>query len=219
MPTFDEAFYLAQYPDVAAAVARGDFSSGEEHFQLFGQAEGRLTAPLVDGFDEAFYLDQNPDVAAAVARGDFSSGEEHFQLFGRAEGRLLAENTPPPVDGDIFGEAEEEQTASENTNLSSNGDLNSRIDSLENFATIAEQIGEVKEAGFTITFSENALALKDVDAGGEGEFDDNPSGDNVIAYAEEDPRTGRNAIVLTVTTDNSEAIVGGELSFAYSSNW
>ena len=49
MPTFDEAFYLASNPDVAAAVARGEFSSGLEHFQLFGQAEGRLGAPPSGG--------------------------------------------------------------------------------------------------------------------------------------------------------------------------
>jgi GT2 family glycosyltransferase len=39
---FNERAYLAAYPDVAAAVARGDFASGWEHFSLFGQYEGRL---------------------------------------------------------------------------------------------------------------------------------------------------------------------------------
>ncbi|MGK7903588.1 MAG: Ig-like domain-containing protein, partial [Hormoscilla sp.] len=183
MPTFDETFYLNEYPDVADAVARGEFRSGEEHFQMFGQGEGRLLAPpRVDGFDETFYLNEYPDVADAVARGEFRSGEEHFQMFGRAEGRLAVPpgNPPPP--------------------------LNNEIDSLRNFQQIADVVGN----GFTIEFSDNALVLKDTDAGGEGEFDNNPSGDNVIAYAE------GGSIGLTVNTTLSE-VAGGVLSFFYSS--
>lgn len=49
----DEAAYLARYPDVAAAVARGTFSSGRDHFDRYGRAEGRIwgvatTAPPPD---------------------------------------------------------------------------------------------------------------------------------------------------------------------------
>ncbi|HWA26119.1 MAG TPA: class I SAM-dependent methyltransferase [Lacunisphaera sp.] len=43
-PDFDEAFYLATYPDVAAAVASGTFASGRAHFDTCGRAEGRLGA-------------------------------------------------------------------------------------------------------------------------------------------------------------------------------
>ncbi len=39
--------YLANNPDVAAAVAAGDFDSAFEHFILFGQFEGRDGAPPV----------------------------------------------------------------------------------------------------------------------------------------------------------------------------
>ncbi len=39
--SFDEDFYLAGNPDVAAAVARGDFASGYEHYLLHGSREGR----------------------------------------------------------------------------------------------------------------------------------------------------------------------------------
>lgn len=39
---FDEQQYLLQNPDVAAAVARGKFTSGRAHFRQHGQAEGRL---------------------------------------------------------------------------------------------------------------------------------------------------------------------------------
>lgn len=40
-PDFDEAFYLAVHDDVADAVARGDFASGFEHFEIHGRAERR----------------------------------------------------------------------------------------------------------------------------------------------------------------------------------
>ena len=38
---FSEADYLALNPDVAYAVARGEFESGRQHFERFGKAEGR----------------------------------------------------------------------------------------------------------------------------------------------------------------------------------
>jgi GT2 family glycosyltransferase len=39
--TSDEAEYLRRYPDVAAAVRRGRFKSGRDHFDLHGRFEGR----------------------------------------------------------------------------------------------------------------------------------------------------------------------------------
>ena len=39
--TFDEQKYLRDFPDVAAAVRRGDFASGKEHFDTFGKQEQR----------------------------------------------------------------------------------------------------------------------------------------------------------------------------------
>jgi hypothetical protein len=82
---FDAKFYLEQNPDVAAAVKRGDITPAE-HFQKFGQAEGRLAFEGAQPFDAKFYLKQNPDVAAAVKRGDITA-IEHFRKFGKAEGR------------------------------------------------------------------------------------------------------------------------------------
>ncbi|MCF7687229.1 MAG: glycosyltransferase [Cephaloticoccus sp.] len=38
---FDDAAYLAANPDIAGAVASGDFPSGWDHYQRFGQHEGR----------------------------------------------------------------------------------------------------------------------------------------------------------------------------------
>ncbi|WP_274532753.1 SwmB domain-containing protein, partial [Aureimonas ureilytica] len=81
---FDEATYLAQNSDVAAAVKRGEFTSGEAHFKAFGKAEGRMPDVAVDA---SYYLAHNKDVADAVARGEFKSALDHFLRFGEKEGR------------------------------------------------------------------------------------------------------------------------------------
>lgn len=47
----DEAAYLARYPDVAAAVARGTFSSGRDHFDRYGRAEGRIWGVVATTID------------------------------------------------------------------------------------------------------------------------------------------------------------------------
>jgi hypothetical protein len=81
----DEAWYLAQYPDVARGVSAGHFRSGEHHYVACGILEGRL--PRKPEFDEAWYLGAYPDVATAVRNGSFGSGYEHYLQQGYAEGR------------------------------------------------------------------------------------------------------------------------------------
>ncbi|GAB4305894.1 MAG: hypothetical protein Fur0025_47960 [Oscillatoriaceae cyanobacterium] len=81
---FRETDYLHLYPDVAAAVNRGDFASGWQHFELFGAGESRNPCAL---FNQIYYLDNYPDVAAAVGRGEFGSALDHYLLFGQVEGR------------------------------------------------------------------------------------------------------------------------------------
>ena len=44
-PEFDEGAYLRAYPDVAAAVGRGELASGLQHYELAGKAERRLEHP------------------------------------------------------------------------------------------------------------------------------------------------------------------------------
>ncbi|MCP1364298.1 hypothetical protein BIS06_03495, partial [Halomonas sp. BBD48] len=85
--SFDEVYYLYRYPDVAAAVAQGIFRNGYEHYEQYGQQEGRQPAIHEVAFDEAFYLSQNSDVAAAVAQGAFANGYMHYQQYGEREGR------------------------------------------------------------------------------------------------------------------------------------
>ena len=83
-PLFSERYYLTTYPDVAYAVARGQYASGYMHFLMRGQYEGRAPSEV---FDPAYYLQNNPDVAQAVRKHQFASGFEHFARFGAAEVR------------------------------------------------------------------------------------------------------------------------------------
>ena len=106
---FDNAFYLANNPDVALAVASGVFSSAAQHYQQRGREEGRLPCQHPQSpslaeqsilhapaqFDETWYLQTNPDVGRAVEAGVFASGLDHFTRFGQSEGRLPAEGAEP----------------------------------------------------------------------------------------------------------------------------
>lgn len=78
---FNEEFYLQSNPDVYAAVQRGEFASGEQHFERFGITEGRVYQ-ATNGFDAAFYVAAYPEVNDAGL-----SAVEHYELYGRAEGR------------------------------------------------------------------------------------------------------------------------------------
>lgn len=80
---FNENFYQATNPDVAAAITNGIFQSGFEHFQKFGQFERRNPSAF---FDSAFYLQQNQDVANAVTANS-TTAFDHFITFGQSERR------------------------------------------------------------------------------------------------------------------------------------
>lgn len=76
-PLFDEPWYHARYPDVAAS----GFSP-QEHYVRSGAFEGRNPGP---GFDTMAYYLANPDVAQAGW-----PALVHYVGFGRAEGRKAA---------------------------------------------------------------------------------------------------------------------------------
>jgi hypothetical protein len=80
---FDEDYYLARNPDVAAAVG-ADQTTAWGHFSAAGQFENRFPSAY---FDAAWYLAQNPDVAAALASGAIRSAWQHYLGAGQAEGR------------------------------------------------------------------------------------------------------------------------------------
>lgn len=82
---FDENYYLANNSDVKAAVDAGTFSSGRQHFEQYGLAEGRVSVSPY--FNEQVYLQKYPDVAAAVSAGSFRTGLQHYIQYGEAERR------------------------------------------------------------------------------------------------------------------------------------
>jgi hypothetical protein len=82
---FNEEYYLNSYPDVRNAVNVRAISSGLQHFQQFGLAEGRVNVSPY--FDEGLYLRKYPDVAAAVSSGSLKSGLQHYIQNGEVEGR------------------------------------------------------------------------------------------------------------------------------------
>ncbi|MBY6262297.1 hypothetical protein EI613_10270 [Azospirillum sp. 412522] len=89
MAAFNEAFYLAMYPDVAAAVRTGQFQSGYAHYIAHGAREGRWGDPTLN-YNEVSYLAANPDVAAAVRGGAYATGYDHFIAHGQYEGRTTS---------------------------------------------------------------------------------------------------------------------------------
>jgi hypothetical protein len=84
--TFDAAFDLATYPDIAAAHEAGLLDDPHRHFIELGFFEGRQPAP--PPVDEAFYLDTYADISAALRHGEITSCAEHYVRRGAAEGRV-----------------------------------------------------------------------------------------------------------------------------------
>ena len=81
----DDDWYVAQYPDVAEALAAGDIKSPKQHFIFSGYFEGRM--PCAFKVDETWYLAEYPDVAEGIKRGEIASAEQHFLENGYQEGR------------------------------------------------------------------------------------------------------------------------------------
>ena len=106
-----EAAYLALHPDVAGAVAAGDWDSGLAHYFAEGMKEKRTAPPLDERLSSFFfnssrryaetahewwskevereYLEHNPDIAKAVASGTMKSGFYHFTTDGWREKRKV----------------------------------------------------------------------------------------------------------------------------------
>src|SRR5690242_4104733 len=86
--SFDEAWYVAFYPDIAAAIARGDIRSGLDHFLKYGRQEGRFPSPdyREDGFDAVWYAASYPMAVREIQAGLASDYAEHYASRGRARG-------------------------------------------------------------------------------------------------------------------------------------
>jgi hypothetical protein len=95
---FHERDYLAYNPDVQAAVLRGNFTSGQDHYYRHGVHENRaynmrcgpVSFKPYCPFVESEYVEFNHDVAAAIHVGSFRSGADHFKLHGYSEDRILS---------------------------------------------------------------------------------------------------------------------------------
>jgi hypothetical protein len=83
---FDEAWYLAKYPDVKDAVKNKIVQSGREHYVLSGYYEHRMPCAIV--VNDKWYLEAYPDVAEALKKGVYKSGQAHFEIAGFREGRM-----------------------------------------------------------------------------------------------------------------------------------
>ena len=86
-PWFDPDWFLARYPDAAAALARGAVR-GALHYYLATPGE-RDPLPW---FSESFYRARYPDIAAAVASSTWRSGYLHFLHHGAFERRSPGPN-------------------------------------------------------------------------------------------------------------------------------
>ena len=111
---FDEAYYLARYADVMAAVQSGRILSGFDHFVHNGIREGRFpnrdfevavdsnvpTAVVKGGkeLDEEFYLEEYPAARRFIRQMPVLAPIQFFNIYGRRMGhapRADANGTPP----------------------------------------------------------------------------------------------------------------------------
>ncbi|WP_062120779.1 beta strand repeat-containing protein [Aureimonas sp. AU40] len=113
---FDTQFYLSTYPDVAVAISRGQFTSAQQHYDLYGRFEGRNPNQF---FDTTFYLVSNPDVAAARV-----NPFQHFLTNGAAEGRFATASADTAIDTDNNNRANE---FNESAYRTANGDVDAAI--------------------------------------------------------------------------------------------
>lgn len=65
MAAFDNDFYLSKNPDVAAAIKAGQYANAYQHYQMYGQNEGRTTNPNTGGVIVGGYY--NPPAAQPTA--------------------------------------------------------------------------------------------------------------------------------------------------------
>jgi hypothetical protein len=79
---FEEAFYLAAYPDIAAAVQGGHLPSGRHHYEHYGFGEGREAFFI----DKSWYCQTYPIAAIELSQGEYNDPHQHWVDIGRARG-------------------------------------------------------------------------------------------------------------------------------------
>ena len=83
VPEYSEAYYREAYPDIAAAVGSGIFTSGYAHFVRFGAYE--LRRPRAD-IDLLYYRDMNQRVRDDLNIGRARDAFAHLRAIGLREG-------------------------------------------------------------------------------------------------------------------------------------
>ncbi len=79
---FDEAFYLAAYPDIAAAVQGGHLPNGRYHYEQYGFTEGREAFFM----DKSWYCQNYPIAAIELSQGEYDDTHQQWLNIGRARG-------------------------------------------------------------------------------------------------------------------------------------
>lgn len=82
LAVFDEMFYRATYPDVAAAVADGHWPDGRTHYDVAGFDERRAGFAI----DRAWYCRTYPMAALEIGQGDAADPAQHWLMLGRIRG-------------------------------------------------------------------------------------------------------------------------------------
>jgi len=89
--SFNELYYLQHNPDVVQAISKGLVASALQHYELWGEAEGRWPNA---GFNPTYYEANNPDVLAAINAKTIPGALWHFENAGLKEGRVPAGTDP-----------------------------------------------------------------------------------------------------------------------------
>ena len=92
---FNDSYYLETNPEVAEAVASGEFSSGLEHFEAVGIDEGLRFTPFINL--DYYKIVANPDLADLTNR----QALDHLLTQGIEEGRIFSQF----IDLDFYKEA------------------------------------------------------------------------------------------------------------------
>lgn len=103
---YDEQAYLAANPDIAAAVARGDFASGADHYNAFGQYEGRDGSGGTSGaqtnyWDSSDWLAQAGNGGGTRATG-IQSSNTPVNVASNLPTNASFYNTPAQFEGQDF---------------------------------------------------------------------------------------------------------------------
>ncbi len=93
LPEFSEQYYLATYPDVAEAVAKGAFPNGYMHYLRKGVFELRNPCSSIN---LQYYWDHHATVRRAVQTGRVRDAFTHALVAGLRQGLTLAPFQPPP---------------------------------------------------------------------------------------------------------------------------